>query len=77
MKENPPPGNNQAARMEEAFHFSFPHDETFPIKQDSRLKKLDGFGGQGFPQPRRKSATPRDSIQKNLNPGPLFSRHAS
>jgi hypothetical protein len=70
MKENPPPGNHHAAGMEKAFHFSFPHDETFPIKQDCGLKKLDGFGGKGFLQPRRKSATPRDSIQKTLKPDP-------
>jgi hypothetical protein len=76
MKENPSAGNNQAARMEEAFFFSFPHYETFPIKQDCRLKKLDGFGGKRFLRPRLNSATPRDSIQKTLNPDHPFSRHA-
>jgi hypothetical protein len=57
----------------EAFFFSFPHDETFLIKKDYRLKKLDGFGGKGFLQPQLNSATRRDYNQKASSPGPTSS----
>jgi hypothetical protein len=48
----------------EAFFLSFPHDETFPIKKDSCLKKLDEFGGKGFLRPQKKYATKRNYMKK-------------